>query len=338
MVLTRRDLIVRLLPGAVAVPALGSLAACSATAGQSGAGESPTAVGSSAAAEPAVITHKFGQTTVPPGAQRVACVGWNDQDFVLPFGIVPLGSRSWFENYDDFPWVQQATGGKGVPVFDGEEINFEAVAAAAPDVIFAIYESIDKQEYAKLSAIAPTVIQSSDHPDEETPWDVQLITTGTALGRADKAKELVADVQAKIDAAKSEHPEFAGKVLVMDYGPENGGHWLIGKGDPRRSLFDALGFATQDHEGDLSEEKLNEIDHDVLFVVGATKEQMTKSKVFAGLDVVKEDRALYTTFESTLAGALSYSGPQALLYALDKPVPQLANALNGRPVEDLANA
>jgi ABC-type Fe3+-hydroxamate transport system substrate-binding protein len=51
-----------------------------------------------------------------------------------------------------------------------------------------------------------------------------------------------------------------------------------------------------------------------------------------------DDRTLYTTFESHLSGALTYSGPDALLYALDVLTPQLANALNGRPVADLANA
>ena len=57
-----------------------------------------------------------------------------------------------------------------------------------------------------------------------------------------------------------------------------------------------------------------------------------------GLDVVTQDRTLYTTFDSPLAGALSYSGPYAMLYALDVLVPQLANAVNGRPVADLADA
>ena len=205
-------------------------------------------------------------------------------------------------------------------------------------MIFAINEELDKTAYGKLSKIAPTIVASADYPAWETPWNVQLVTTGTALGQQTKAKELVDQVQQVIDKAKSDHPEFAGKVLVEDYGPENGGHWLVPGGDPRRAVFDALGFGAQTAEEDLSEEKLSEIDKDVLFVVGATKAQMLKSKVFAGLSVVKEDRTLYTTFESTLAGALSYSGPQALLYALDKLVPQLANALNGRPVEDLANA
>ena len=134
------------------------------------------------------------------------------------------------------------------------------------------------------------------------------------------------------------HPAFAGKVLVEDYGPENGGHYLIGKGDPRRALFDALGFDAQETTGDVSEEQLSLLDRDILFVNGATAQQMVASPVFSRLAVVRDGRTLYTTFDSPLSGALSYSGPDALLYALDVLVPQLANAVEGRPVADLSNA
>ncbi|MHA6616158.1 ABC transporter substrate-binding protein [Pseudonocardia sp. DLS-67] len=284
------------------------------------------------------ISHKFGETEVPKNPTRVVTVGWNDQDFVLALGIVPVVSRAWFDNYDNLPWVQEATGGKGVATLSGEGIQYEDIAAAKPDVIFAIYETIDRPTYDRLSQIAPTVIQSGDYPDEETPWSEQLLRTGKALGKDAEAQGLLDQVNAKIDEAKAANPGFAGKVLVEDFGPESGGHYLIGKGDPRRALFDALGFEAQDHTGDLSEERLALMDRDVLFVNGATKEQMTASPVFAQLDVVKNDRTLYTTFDSNLGGALSYSGPKALLYALDQLVPQLSNAVNGKPIADLSNA
>lgn len=290
------------------------------------------------AAEGVTISHKFGETVVPANPSRVVTVGWTDQDFVLPFGVVPVASREFFEEYNDYPWVQTATGGEAIPTWGADEIDFEAIAAEKPDVIFAIYETIDQETYDRLSQIAPTVIQSADYADEETPWDVQLMTTGKALGKEEQAKELVNKVQGRIDEAKAANPEFAGKTLVVDFGPESGGHWLLPESDPRRSLFTALGFATQDVDGDVSEEKLDLLNRDVLFVNGATKEQMVASPAFARLPVVTEDRTLYTTFESNLSGALTYSGPDALLYALDVLTPQLANALNGRPVEDLANA
>jgi ABC-type Fe3+-hydroxamate transport system substrate-binding protein len=284
------------------------------------------------------ISHKFGETKVPKNPERVVTVGWNDQDFVLALGVVPIVTRAWFDNYNNYPWVEEATGGKGVETMSGEGIQYESIAAAKPDVIFAVYESIDQSTYDRLSQIAPTVIQSGEYPDEKTPWNVQLLLTGKALGKEAEAQALVDEVNAEIEGAKAANPAFAGKVLVEDFGPENGGHYLIGKGDPRRSLFDALGFDAQDTVGDVSDENVSLLDRDVLFVNGASKEQMMASPVFARLNVVQSDRTLCTTFDSNLSGALSYSGPKALLYALDRLVPQLSNAVNGRPIADLSNA
>ena len=305
-----------------------------------GCGSAPasTAAAPSAAAGPVVVEHKFGSTEVPANVQRVATVGWNDQDFVLSLGVVPVVTREWFDSYDAFPWVQQATGGRGVEAFGGDGIDYEAVAAAQPELILAIYETVDQPTYDRLSRIAPTVVQSAEYADEATPWNVQLLTTGRALGREAQAQELVDRVDTKIAEAKAANPDFAGKVLVEDYGPENGGHYLIGKGDPRRTMFDALGFEAQETVGDVSEEQLSLLDRDVLFVNGATPQQMADSPVFTRLAVVRDGRTLYTTFDSPLSGALSYSGPDALLYALDVLVPQLANAVGGRPVADLSTA
>jgi iron complex transport system substrate-binding protein len=56
---------------------------------------------------------------------------------------------------------------------------------------------------------------------------------------------------------------------------------------------------------------------------------------------VQEDRTLYTTFETPLSGALAYSRPHALIYALDVMVPQLAAATDDNPatpVTDLSKA
>lgn len=308
-----------------------ALAAC-------GGGGQPAGESTAAAGDSNTVEHKFGETVVPADPKRVVTVGWNDQDFVLALGIVPVAARSFFENYDTFPWVEKATGGKPIPTWGADSIDFEAIAKEKPDVIFAIYETIDEPTYQKLSQIAPTVIQSDAYADEETPWDVQLRTTGRALGREAEAQALVDQVNARIAEAKKKNPEFANKVLVEDFGPEDGGHYLLGANDPRRSLFTALGFATQDVTGDLSEEKLELLDRDVLFVNGATPDQMLASPAFARLAVVKDGRTLYTSFDSNLSGALTYSGPQALEYALDKLVPELSNALNGRPVADLSMA
>jgi len=337
--LARRSLFRRL----AAVVAAGVLAVVSAACSSGGGTETsaaPAQASSSAdSAFPVTIQHKHGTTTIPSRPQRVVTVGWNDQDFVLALGVVPVATRQWFDEYDNFPWVKQALGGKPLPTFSAE-INYEAIIAQRPDLILAIYETINKETYDKLSQIAPTVVQSADYPDEQTPWDVQTLTTGKALGKEAEAQALVDKVKSRIEAEKKAHPEFAGKVLVVDFGPENGEHWLIPENDPRRALFDALGFAAQEEKDAISEERLDLLDRDILFVNGATKEDMLKSSVFSRLNVVKEDRTIYTSFSTPLGGALSYSGPNALLYALDVLVPELANAADGDPkteVKDLSN-
>jgi iron complex transport system substrate-binding protein len=326
---------------ALTVVATGLLAATTVTACASDEDTpaAPAASGSAAAAFPVSIAHKFGSTTIEKQPERVVTVGWNDQDPVLALGVVPVSTREWFTEYPTYPWVKDALAGKPLTTFSAE-LNFEAIIKQQPDLILAIYETINKETYDKLSQIAPTVIQSADYADEQTPWDVQTLTTGKALGKSAEAQALVAKVNAKIDEAKAANPQFAGKTLVVDFGPEKGQHWLIPAKDPRRALFDALGFATQTESEDVSEERLDLLDRDVLFVNGATKKDMMASPAFSRLKVATEDRALYTSFSTPLGGALAYSGPNALLYALDVLVPQLKAATDGDPatkVEDLSN-
>ena len=317
---------------ATAVLVATTLAACGSDAGKS-AGSS---AGTASAGFPVTLKNTFGETTITKKPERIVTVGWNDQDFVLSLGEVPVSTREWFAGYPAYPWVASKLGGKKLPTFSAE-INYEAILKQQPDLILAIYETINKETYEKLSQIAPTVIQSSAYKDEQTPWDVQTLTTGKALGKTIEAQALVEQVTAKIDQVKKANPRFAGKVLVEDYGPEKGQHWLIPAKDPRRALFDALGFTAQAESEDVSEERLDLLDRDVLFVNGATRADMLKSPVFGRLKVVREDRTIYTSFETPLAGALSYSGPDALLYALDVLAPQLKAATDGDPATKVAD-
>src|SRR5699024_5849734 len=41
---------------------------------------------------PVTIQHAFGETTIEEDPQRIATVGWTDQDMVVALGEVPVGS------------------------------------------------------------------------------------------------------------------------------------------------------------------------------------------------------------------------------------------------------
>lgn len=311
---------------AAATLTLGAVVSCSSST--SAVEESTSAAPNGAF--PVTIDHKFGSTTIESEPSRVVTAGWNDQDFVLSLGVVPVDTRSWYDEYTTYPWVEDALNGAELPATAAsDDIDYEQILQQHPDVIIAIYESIDQETYDRLSQIAPTVVQSADYEDEETPWDVQTLTTGKALGRSAEAEAKVAEVQDRIDAAKAANPAFATSTLVESFGDD--GKYLVGQGDPRRAVFDALGFPAQEHTGDTSDEQLELLDRDVLFVNGRTQEEMAENPVFARLPVVTDGRTIYVGGDSVLSGALAYSGPDALLYALDLVVPQLKNALDGDP-------
>jgi iron complex transport system substrate-binding protein len=73
---------------------------------------------------------------------------------VLSLGEVPVSTREWFTEYPTYPWVKTALAGRKLPTFSAE-INYEAIIKQQPDLILAIYETITKQTYEKLSQIAP---------------------------------------------------------------------------------------------------------------------------------------------------------------------------------------
>jgi len=66
------------------------------------------------------IRHKFGTTQVPAGAKRVVAVGFNDQDFALALGVVPVGARQFQRGIDiaERSWAQQQLGGRRPAIVD----------------------------------------------------------------------------------------------------------------------------------------------------------------------------------------------------------------------------
>src|SRR5690606_11042198 len=66
-----------------------------------------TASGTVAATEPAAgafpvtIEHEFGETTIEQAPERVVAAGFNEVDFLLAFGVVPVGVRDFIGSYDE---------------------------------------------------------------------------------------------------------------------------------------------------------------------------------------------------------------------------------------------
>ncbi|MFD8814294.1 iron-siderophore ABC transporter substrate-binding protein [Streptomyces sp. NPDC059627] len=321
--------------------------ACGSTDSDSTSGSSAAAKeGASAGAFPVTIAHKFGSTTIKSEPKRIVTVGLTDQDAVLALGKVPVGTTEWLGGYKGAigPWAQDKLGSAPAPTVlkdTGTGPQVEKIAALRPDLILAVYGGLTKAQYESLSKFAPVVAQPKQYNDYGVPWQQQTEEIGQALGKADEAKTLVSGVEAKFAAAKQANPAFAKATAVMATPYQ--GVFVYGSQDPRSRLLSDLGFALPkdldkvigDQFGaQISKERYDLLDQDVaVWIAPDTTTSVTKlhsDPVYGDLNVVKQGREVFIKETSDYGNAVSLSTVLSIPYVLDRLVPQLAAAVDGK--------
>ena len=192
------------------------------SAAQTPAGSAAGATGADPAAYPVTLKDAFGTATITKEPKRVVTLGWSDADHVAALGVAPVGAPkvTWGGNKNlstDWFDKQLATFGGAQPTrFDDADGNpIEEIARLQPDLILATNSGITKDEYDKLSKLAPVVA----YPKVAygTPWKESLETIGKALGRTKQAEQVEAKTVAALDAAKAKYPQLAGKTFIYGY-------------------------------------------------------------------------------------------------------------------------
>lgn len=115
------------------------------------------------------------------------------------------------------PWVAERLeelAAEAPPLFDeGDGIDFEAVAASAPDVILAAYSGLSRADYETLSEIAPVV------PYREAPWATDwremIRLNGAAMGMAAEGEALIGRIEGEIAETVARHPEIRGRTAMF---------------------------------------------------------------------------------------------------------------------------
>ncbi|MEU6496820.1 iron-siderophore ABC transporter substrate-binding protein [Streptomyces sp. NPDC046984] len=321
--------------------------ACGSSDSDSGSSSSGSSGSSApAGAYPVKITHKFGSTTIKSEPKRIVTVGLTDQDAVLALGKVPVGTTEWLGGYKGAigPWAKDKLGSSPAPTVlkdTGTGPQVEKIAALKPDLILAVYSGLTKSQYQSLSKFAPVIAQPKQYNDYGVPWQQQTEEIGQALGKTDEAKKLVSGVEAKFTAAKKADPSFAGASAVMATPYE--GTFVYGSQDPRSRLLSDLGFSLPkdldkvigDQFGaNISKERFDLLDQDVdVWIVPDTTSAVAKlhsDKIYADLDVVKQGREVFIKETSDYGNAVSLSTVLSIPYVLDRLVPQLAAAVDGK--------
>src|SRR6478736_1064158 len=184
----------RLLATASAAMLALTLAACgsSSTSSSSSSTTASSSAGSAASGSatavsyPVEIPNAYGTTVIPAAPENVVVLGFTDVDSVLAVGTVPVGIQQFGVGFDSGvgPWAEPLLEGATPTVFTSTtEINFEQIASLQPDLIVAVTRAITPDDYAKLTAIAPTLARPAEYPDFGVPPEVGATLIATALGK-----------------------------------------------------------------------------------------------------------------------------------------------------------
>ena len=212
---------------AAALSAVGmlALAACS------GSQASPEATGSATTSTtsqgfPVTITHALGTTTIPSKPTRVSTIGWSTQDAAIALGVIPVDMPK--TNYGDpdhddmLAWTREtlekagATGDRAPALHDETDgYDYEAIADTRPDVILGIQSGVTREQYDRLSGIAPTVPYVKRAWGDS--WREVIRTTAKALGVPEQGTQLTESLEKTIADARAEHTELTGKNAAVVY-------------------------------------------------------------------------------------------------------------------------
>jgi iron complex transport system substrate-binding protein len=309
---------------------------------------------------PVTLQHKFGSTTIPKEPSRVMTVGYSEQDPVLALGFKPIAVREWFgeQPYATFPWAKDLLGDAKPTVLKMPfgQLDYEAIAALRPDLIIATHSGIKQEEYERLARIAPVVAQPEPYPDFAVPWQEQTRFIGRALGRTERAEQLVASAEAKVTAMAQKHPEFKGRTVAMAATTATSGQYFLYSPDvPPLRLLTSLGFRLTDEIAktvgstpngvQISGEQVRLLDADVLIWYVSSAEQraaIENDALYSQLRVGREGRSIFLmrwtgSGSGTLTpaqlgfGAFSFSTVLSVPFAVDLMEPMLVAALDGNP-------
>lgn len=266
------------------------LSGCAGTAEPEISGSAGATAGSSEAF-PVTFEHIYGETTIEQAPERIATWGWGATDAVLALGIVPVAIASMdYGGGDDriTPWVEEAIadlGGEDPVILDNAafELSVEELLAADPDVLIAPYSGLTQEEYDAVTGAGIPVV-APEAAVWSTPWRDVITDTGKALGLADEADELLADLDQQVADAAADHPEFEGTTIA--YAADDvDTFYLYLPADPRVEILEDLGFTSAEAVTALdtgestfyttvSSENLDQIDADVIFTQVESQDQL----------------------------------------------------------------
>ncbi|EYT58001.1 ABC transporter substrate-binding protein [Dietzia sp. UCD-THP] len=298
---------------------------------------------------PRTITHAYGQTEITEPPQRVATISWVNADVSLALGVVPVGMpRNSFGgnaagSTDWFDAELEAVGGQMPELYsETDGINTEAIAALQPDIILGVYSGMTAEEYETLSKIAPTIAMPEGDVAFGTPWQESTRLIGEALGRSERAEELIDEVEGQIARVADDHPGIRGTTFI--YGTVDPGAaekiYAFTDVDNRPRFLEQLGMvqapviseastgAADQFAVTWSPERADELVSDILVTYAASPDvraAIEADPLLGRIPAIEAGRMVVQTDEQQVL-SISAASPLSLPWALDNVVPDIISA------------
>jgi iron complex transport system substrate-binding protein len=306
------------------------LVACGSPASDPPAAQAPTVS----------VEHALGTTEISGTPQRVVALSPADLDAALALGVIPVGAASTGIGDGVPAWSRAAMDGAAPTVFevagDAQQVNLEAVAALEPDLILASGYYDVATAYERLSAIAPTLAYRTG-PATDT-WQEVTTQVGRALGRPDRAAEVVAQVESRLADAGDNLADLQGRTFTFGYVTPQGVSTLRDPNDVMMTVPAALGLGLSPavlaiSQGEsfavtVSRENVAALEADVLALYfggdAAAEAEFLADPLVARLDVVQ--RGTVTVLDDQQFYALRQPTALSIPYLLDEVAPLLADA------------
>jgi iron complex transport system substrate-binding protein len=242
-----------------------------------------------------LVKHAMGETKVPLHPKRIVALDSCALDHALALGVKPVGAPHYY--FTDSPYLK----GKVEGIEDiGSPANLEKVLALKPDLILGVpYDN--NVIYTLTSQIAPTVLADFDGGKE---WREALPLFGEALGKPDAAKQALANYYARIEKFKTQMGDRLKEIEVslINLYPE--GYGLYQEDTFAGLILKDAGLSRPPSQSlpvngqvIISQERIPEIDADVLFVPNTDKfdmqkllDKLQKDPLWSRLDVVQQGK------------------------------------------------
>nr|WP_041919018.1 ABC transporter substrate-binding protein [Gloeocapsa sp. PCC 7428] len=249
------------------------------------------------------VQHVMGSTCIPRNPQRLVNLAADGLANIWALGIRPIAST--YAPGSPIPKYLQGKVEQVESVGDYKTPNLEKVLKLKPDLIIydSQYESQLKSIYKQLSSIAPTVILNTPFPPP--PWIDMFEELATVLGKEEVSQQLIAQYWQRVEKLKQALGDRRQtlEVSIANTSSEYG-IWSYGEKHFSGSILKDIGLQRPPAQrGDffyienISQEKISDIDGDVLFFVSwereddrKTLDKLKQNPLWSQLEVVQNNK------------------------------------------------